>query len=311
MNSSALGVLLLFAQPLQLYEAVEPHMGTLVRIKLYADTQAQAAQAFEAAFARIHELDEMLSDYQPESELNRVTRQPPETPVPVSADLYRILEASQELAESSSGAFDVTIGPLSHLWRDARKQGHPPDPQAIKEARARTGFHKLHLDPKNRTARFDEARMQLDAGGIAKGYAADCALAVITKLGISSALVAASGDLAFSNPPPGRRGWKIRLEANGQVLELANAAASTSGDAEQHLDSDGARYSHIIDPATGIGLTRDIVVSIVAPNGITADGLTKVVSVLGAEKGLRLAARDPHVSGVVRESSVVQVLRLH
>ncbi len=144
--------------------------------------------------------------------------------------------------------------------------------------------------------------MQLDVGGIAKGYAADAALAVLKGLGIRSALVAASGDLAFGDPPPGRRGWKIGVDST--ILELRNAAVSTSGDAEQGLDAGGKRYSHIIDPITRMGLTSGITVTIVAPTGILADGLATAVSVLGPQRGLELVKQKECVTALIGHFSV-------
>ncbi len=302
----------------QLFEAVQPHMGTLVRIKLYAPDQISADAAFRAAFDRIRQIDETLSDYKPDSELNRLTGAQAGHPVRISEDLFTVLASAQKLAEESAGAFDITVGPLTYLWRAARKQGNPPSATAIQEAVERCGYAKLHLDRASRTAWLDQAGMQLDAGGIGKGYAADAALQVITKLGIRSALVAASGDLAFSDAPPGQRGWKIGLDLADmpdseftRVLELKNAAVSTSGDSEQRLDAEGTRYSHIIDPATGIGLTRDIRVTIIAPHGIDADGLSTAVSVLGADHGLKLVERYPDVKAIVLESGRLHLLRVH
>ncbi|HSM76807.1 MAG TPA: FAD:protein FMN transferase, partial [Bryobacteraceae bacterium] len=187
---------------LQPFEAVESHMGTLIRIKLYAADRERAKAGFDAAFSRIAELDASLSDYRAESELNRLCRGPAGHPVKISEDLFRVLAAAQELAAESGGAFDVTLGPVIRMWRQARRDHALPNPAALREAAARTGFHKLHLDEAARTATLDESGMQLDLGGIAKGYAADAALDVLTRMGITSALVAASGDLAFSHAPP-------------------------------------------------------------------------------------------------------------
>jgi thiamine biosynthesis lipoprotein len=140
------------------------------------------------------------------------------------------------------------------------------------------------------------AGMALDVGAIGKGYAASEALEAITQRGVRSALVAVSGDLAFSDAPPGRPGWRVRVHSDESlaasvpdVLELTNAAVSTSGNAEQHVDIDGRRYSHVIDPASGMGLVRDITVTVVARHGLEADGLDTAVAVLGADRGLPLA----------------------
>jgi FAD:protein FMN transferase len=267
-----------FATGLQRFEAVEPHMGTLVRIQVYALGVPQARAAFRAGFARIAALDDALSDYKPDSELNRLPR-------PVSVDLFRVLAAAQALAIETDGAFDVTVGPLTRLWR----AGRLPDAAAIAEARAHVGYRKLHLDPVSRTVTLDDPAMRLDLGAIAKGYAADEALRAIASAGCPIALVAVSGDLATGDPPPGQSGW--RVEAGGAVRVVAHVAISTSGDTEQHVDSAGVRYSHIVDPATGMGLTRSHVMTVIAAHGIDADALATAASVLGPERGRQLVER--------------------
>ena len=287
------------AADLQLFEAVEPHMGTLVRIKLYATGAEQAKRGFRAAFDRIAQLDAALSDYQPDSEVNRICRTAVGQAVAASADVFQVLAASQRLAEETDGAFDVTLGPVIRLWRQARREKHLPDAGALREAAGRCGYRKLHLDAAGQTVILDQAGMRLDVGGIGKGYAADAALSVLAKMGIQSALVAVSGDLAFGDPPPGRRGWKIGAGTADRSLELCNAAVSTSGDTEQHLDIGGTRYSHIVDPATGMGLTRSIAVTVVARRGVDADGLSTAVSVLGPERGMALIEKWPGVAALI------------
>jgi thiamine biosynthesis lipoprotein len=302
------------ASDTQRFEAVEPHMGTLVRITVYTPGEQQAIAAFRAAFDRIRELDGILSDYRPESELSRLTERAVGRPVPVSGDLFTVLRASQDLARATDGAFDVTQGPVVRLWREARRAGRLPDPDALREASARSGFRKLHLDAARRTATCDVAGMALDVGAIGKGYAAGEALAVLRRRGVRSALVAVSGDLAFGAPPPGQRGWRIGVHSADpdevripQVLELANAAVSTSGSSEQHLDANGRRYSHVIDPATGTGLVDDITVTVIAPRALDADGLDTAVSVLGAARGLALVESRRDAAALILERSGTRV----
>ena len=293
-NLVLLFVLASFGVRAQVLEAVEPHMGTLVRIKLYAENEQRASRAFRKAFDRIAELDSILSDYKPDSELNRVCRAAVGRPVKISVDLFRVLDAAQVLAGQTGGAFDVTLGPVIRLWRENRVPGSVE----LREAMVHTGYRKLHLDAANSTAMFDEPGMLLDLGGIGKGYAADEALAVLAQLGIRSALVAVSGDLAIGDAPPASRGWKVAI-ADG-VRELHNCAVSTSGAAEQHVDAGGVRYSHIVDPATGLGLTHSITVTVIASRGIHADGLSTAISVLGAIRGKELIARYPGAEMVIR-----------
>lgn len=281
-------------------------MGTLVRIKVFTDDEQQARTAFRAAFDRIAQLDEILSDYKSDSELNRLCRAPAGKPVTVSEDLFRVLAASQQLAGQTAGAFDVTLGPVIRLWREARTENRLPDAAALRVASARCGYGKLRLDEPRGTVTLDEAGMQLDLGGIAKGYAADAALGALRALGIGSALVAISGDIVCGEAPPGKRGWKIAVDplpetkdGFGPVLELSNAAVSTSGDAGQHLDWNGKRYSHIVDPATRLGITTGIGVTVVAPRGMQADSLATALSLLDAERALALIEQQPQTAALI------------
>ena len=294
------------ATGLQRFEAVEPHMGTLVRIVVYTPGEREATEAFRAAFHRIRVLDEALSDYRRDSELNQITRGAVGKAIPVGADLFAVLRASQDLAEATGGAFDITQGPVVRLWREARNTGRAPDPDALQEAATRSGFRRVHLDADRQTVTFDTAGMALDAGAIGKGYAASEALAVLSRTGVSSALVAVSGDLAFSDAPPGRRGWRIAIHSGTSsdgslpgVLELTHSAVSTSGSSEQHVEIDGQRYSHIVDPVSRAGLVEDLTVTVVAGHGIEADGLATAVSVLGVERGLALIDSRPGAAALI------------
>jgi FAD:protein FMN transferase len=299
MSTSLVLALLLHVPSLHLYEAVEPHMGTLVSVKLYAADATQARTAFRAAFDRIAQIDAALSDYLPDSELNRICREAVGHPVRASDDLFEVAAAAQRLARETDGAFDITSGALTHLWREARKRQRVPAAGAIEAARLRCGYRKLHVDASRHTLELDLPGMQLDMGGIAKGYAADQALAALSKRGIHSALVAASGDLAFSGAPPGERGWRIGVDALDDPLLLTYAAVSTSGSSEQHLDAAGKRYSHIIDPKTGMGLLSDSSVTIVAKRGMDADAAATAVSVLGRDRGLAFIRRRPDLAALI------------
>ncbi|HXG56163.1 MAG TPA: FAD:protein FMN transferase, partial [Vicinamibacterales bacterium] len=192
------------------------------------------------------------------------------------------------------------------LWREARKTGRMPDPATLQEAAGRSGFRKLHLDATHRTVTFDEAGMALDVGAIGKGYAASEAIEVLDRLGVRSALVAVSGDLAFSEAPPGQRGWKIAVHTGDpsvvrvpRVLELTHAAVSTSGSREQYVDIANRRYSHVIDPASGMGIVDDITVTVVARHGLHADGLDTAISVLGAQRGLAFIESRADVAALI------------
>jgi thiamine biosynthesis lipoprotein len=284
------------AEPkLDRFTYTEPHMGTMFKIILYAPDETAAKRAAQTAFERIAALDAIMSDYRPNSELMQLCRKAGGDPVPVNEALFYVLSRAQEVSRLSEGAFDVTVGPVVRLWRRARKTQQLPDSQKLAQARALVGYQNVRLDHKARTVQLLKSGMQLDLGGIAKGYAADEALRKLEENGITRALVAAGGDIAVSKPPPGREGWTIGIapledpnQKPSRYLFLHDAAVSTSGDAEQYVEIDGKRYSHIVDPRTGIGLVGRQSVTVVARHGIDADSLTKVVSVLGPERGLAI-----------------------
>lgn len=273
------------------------HMGTTFRVVLYAADQAKAKRAADAAFARVAALDEAMSDYKKDSELMRLCRAFAKSvgePVPVSEDLFFVLAKAEELSKASDGAFDVTVGPVVQLWRHARRTQQLPDKDELAAALAKVGYRKVQLDPHKRTVKLLTAGMQLDLGGIAKGYAADEALKLLReKFGVTRALVAASGDIACGEPPPDKDAWTVDIApiAKGQAprrLLLKNAAVSTSGDLEQFVEINGVRYSHIVDPRTGLGLTGRRSVTVIAGKGITADSMTKAVMLMPPEKAMAL-----------------------
>jgi len=281
-------------------------MAVPVTIVLYARDKMSATTAARAALDRIRQLNGVLSDYDPESELRRFERAAAEgKPVKVSDDLFAVLARSQALAEQSGGAFDVTVGPVVRVWRRARQRGGVPLPRRLDPARKLVGHESLQLDPEQKTVTLAKPAMRLDFGGIAKGYAVDEALEVLREHDISRALVDAGGDLALGAPPPGKRGWRIGivpLKEDGppsRSLVLSNAAVATSGDLWQFVEIGGRRYSHIIDPRTGQPLEQRSSVTVIAPDGMTADGLASALSVLGPEKGLALADAVPGVAALI------------
>ncbi len=280
------------SQQLARFEYSEPHMGTLMKIVLYADDETSARDASHAAFARIAALDETFSDYRDSSEVMRLSRASGGAPVKVSDDLFRVLRASQALARASDGAFDVTAGPLTILWRYARRHSEVPSADRLDAARALVGDARMELDDANHTVWLRVPGMQIDLGGIAKGFAADEAALVLTRSGISRALVAAGGDIVATDAPPGQDGWRVAVSslppAPAGPVTLRNAAVSTSGDAEQFFEANGVRYSHIIDPRTGHALEGRSSVTVIAPNGTTSDSLATAVSVMSPESGLLL-----------------------
>jgi FAD:protein FMN transferase len=292
--------------PLRRFEFTEVHMAVDFQIILYAADEPTARQAAAAALARIKQIDQIMSDYDPHSELSRLSGAAPTSRgIAVSDDLWRVLARSQEASEKTGGAFDCTVGPIVRLWRRARRTGELPSADSIAAARQAVGFRFLEMDPEQHSVRLVKPEMRLDLGGIAKGYSVDAALAVLRDRGITRALVAGSGDIGVGDPPPGKKGWRIGvapLELKGspsRYVLLAKAAVSTSGDSMQHVEIGGKRYSHIVDPRTGMALTDHSSVTIVAENCTTTDALATGVSVLGPVAGLELIEKLPGTAAYI------------
>lgn len=279
------------------FEFRETHMGTEFKLVVYTEDEASASLASRAAFDRVAALDGILSDYKLGSELMRLCARAGGPPIAVSDDLYRVLAEARAIWERSGGAFDPTIKPVVKLWRRARRRAELPEPGLLAQARELVGADRMVLDPGASTVQLTRPGMELDLGGIAKGYAADEALATLGRHGIRSALVAAAGDIVVGDPPPGELGWRVGIApvddpnaAPERLLSLRNAAISTSGDSAQHVVIDGVRYSHIVDPRTGLGLTERSSVTVVAPRGAIADSTATTIAVLGPDRGLEFAA---------------------
>jgi len=294
------------------YHAIK--MGSDYNLVLYAPDAGAAEAAAKAAEVEIDRLDAVFSDYNAESELSKLSRLtrdgPMAAPTAISRDLYTVLALAQAMAKRTDGALDVTIGPYVQLWRRSRRQHQLPTPERLADARKSVGWKLLKLHPDSAedagdtaganvtdgpfTAQLLAADMRLDVGGIAMGYISDRVLSVLRDRGIRSAICDLSGDLAVGDPPPGRPGWRIAIQslsAPGEIaeyLEVANRGVSTSGDSYRFVEIDGVRYSHIVDPRTGLGLTRRIGVTIVAADGVTADVMATTLSVVGAQRGMEL-----------------------
>ena len=285
---------------LQRVRVEQVQMGSRFVLTCYAADPDAAKRACRAAGRRVKAVSAALSDYHDGSELNRLCdRYRVGEPEPVSEDLFRVLRAARGFGEASGGAFDVTVGPVVKLWRRARRSWELPDGAELAAARERVGWEAVTLDEEARTVTFTRPGVRLDLGGIAKGYAADAALAVLREHGVTRALVDAGGDLVAGDPPPGRDGWRVELPDGSGSLSLANAAVATSGDLYKHVEIDGVRYSHIVDPRTGLGLTGSATVTVLASDGMTADALASAISVLGSEAGVALLERTGEAEGRV------------
>ena len=308
--AAALAPTLLPEEPLRRHAFEGRHMGTTFRIVVFAPDSATAADGVAAAFGVIAELDARLSDYDPSSELSRLGevagmgrgRE-------VSPELGEVLAVARTWSERTDGAFDVTVGPVTQLWRWSARRGALPDSARLARARAAVGWRYLELAADRQTARLTRPGMALDVGGIAKGWAADAALAALARRGLTSALVDAGGDIAVGEAPPGEAGWRIAVDgmdtgdgaygiaadSDGarRTLTLAGVGVATSGDAFRFFEADGVRYSHIVDPRTGLGVTGPRAVTVIAPDATTADVLASALAVLDEAAGRALVASVP------------------
>ncbi|MBL9114752.1 MAG: FAD:protein FMN transferase [Verrucomicrobiaceae bacterium] len=276
----------LWGQP-KLVESTRPAMGTQFRIACHGEPEI-ASKAMEEAFRCVSELEKVLSDYSPESEVTHLNQSLGN--FVASPALFDCLQRSLHLAQRTDGAFDFTLGHFTQLWRRSRRKGVLPDDSVIVERRQKTGYQFVQLNPQIRSVTLLREGMQLDFGGIGKGYAADQALKVLRQHGISSAIVAGSGDYAIGDPMPGESGWKVTLRAfDGDLftVRLSNCGVSTSGDVHQFAEIDGVRYSHIVDPKTGLGLTSFVAASVIADDAATSDALATAACVMGASNAMK------------------------
>jgi thiamine biosynthesis lipoprotein len=276
-------------------EYTQVHMGMPVRVTVYAADTVAVRQAISAAFARIAALDAVMSDYRADSELRRLEMRTGE-PVRVSDELFAVIRRATDIARASDGAFDPTVAPLVALWREARQTRQLPPPGRVSAARTLVGWRGIALDPERRTIQLMARGMRLDLGGIAKGYILQEALATLRTYGLSRALVEAGGDMVVGDAPPDRGGWRVEVPgASRQFAEraasLTNAALATSGPTSQYVEIDGTRYSHVIDPRTGLGLTTRRLAYVIAEEAATADGLATALVVIESGRHAQLLAR--------------------
>ena len=281
------------------FSFTESKMGAPFTIVFYSKDSVQAVSIAKRCFVLVDSFNFIFSDYIDTSELSNLSKTAGvnSMPVKLSPALYDILIQSKKAYELSEGAFDITMGPLSKLWRKARKQQLFPTDSTIRSIRNLIGFNKLIFDTLNKTVRLTQPGMQLDLGGIAQGYVAQKVIDFLLTQGISNALVNVSGDIVMSGAPVNKEGWVVGVnlpektdELLNQKLILKNQAVTTSGDAYQFIEKDGIRYSHIINPITGYGVTFHRNVTVIAADGATADWLATACSILSLKKAKKLAS---------------------
>lgn len=300
---------LLSAQPDERFRFQSNHMGSLFTIVLYGEDESAAQAAADSAFALIEELNQIMSDYLPESELNRFSGSSSSGEwFALSDPLFHLLQHAVEISEATGGLFDVTAGPMTRAWRMARMMPVPelPDEKELSELFRRVGFHHLQLDEETQSGRLLAEGIQLDLGGIAKGYAAEKAMQRMSELGFPVGFVDAGGDISLGDPSPGREGWDVAVPVNRNdpaqghlLIRTSNRTVTTSGDMFQFILVDGVRYSHIIHPETGIGSTSQQQATVISTSGIWADAYASALTLMEPDDALALIESLPDTEAVV------------
>ena len=303
-----LGLLMFVALPAgaEWYSRAEAIMGTEVRVELWHEEAASARSAIGAVMDEMHRIDALMSPYKPDSELSRINREAAQKPVVISQEMFDLITRSLEFSKLSGGAFDITFSSVGYLY-DYREHIKPSDAE-IAKALPGVNYRHLQLDRKRRTIHFARSGVRIDLGGIAKGYAVDNCIALLKKRGITNAIVTAGGDSRLLGDRRGRP-WNVgirdprRSDDVVTVLPLVDVAISTSGDYERYFEEDGVRHHHIINPKTGKSASGVRSVTVIGPDGVTTEGLTKSVFVRGPEEGMRLIESLPKVDAIIIDAA--------
>jgi len=271
-------------------EASVDAMGSTYSLALYDEDRTRMETASEAAFEEVRRLDRMLSNYKPESEWSQVNRYAAERPVTVPQDLFDLLAACLRYSRESDGAFDISVGPLMKIWGFYKGTGHLPQNGEIERALNVVGYRNVVLDPAARTVRFKRKGVEIDPGGIGKGYAVDRMVEVLRKNNIKIGLISAAGSSIYAlGAPPGEKGWKIDIRDPKDEFKTVSEAVlkdeslSTSGSYEKFFEADGKIYSHLMDPRTGYPARGMLSVSVVAPRTLDSEAWTKPYFINGRE----------------------------
>ena len=280
------------------YEDTRISMACAYSIAVYGEDESKMAEAVSAAFDEVDRIDRLMSHYKPTSPLSQLNRKAATETVKVEPELFDFIAECLRYSRESDGAFDVTVGPLLKTWGFFRGEGRMPKAAELAEARSKVGWRHVILDDKEKTIRFDRAGVELDLGGIAKGYAVDKAVEVLKQHGIQRALVSACGSTIYGlGAPPGENGWEIKLrdpvssQKTAMTVRLKDRALSVSGSYEKFFDLGGKRYSHIFDPRTGWPVQGVLSVAVLTDTGTAGDALDNVFYVLGVEKSRSISAR--------------------
>ncbi len=283
---------LCWGQELRRFRFEHPQMGTMFSITVYAPDEQVAEGASRRAFDRLDDLNQQLSDYVPGSTLNAFDATAGDGDWhELPPDLWRVIRTAQEVYRRSGGAFDVSIGPLSRLWRRAFRRQEFPGDLLLAEAKKRVNGGWIKLKRRGYRGKLLRTGMELDLGGIGKGYALDEMARELEQQGLTVYLLDGGGDLLAGQAPPGNRGWRVQTP-QGSILMIEREAVATSGDTYRYLEHEGKRYSHLIDPRTGYGVQHQRLVTVRAPSATLADAWASAFSIL-SEKDIQRILSKP------------------
>ncbi len=283
-------LLLTYSAEAQRLERSTDAMGATFSVVLYGSDEKSMNQAVDAAFAEAHRLDELLSNYKPASEWSRVNREAAAHPVVVSPELFQLLSDSLDYSRASEGAFDITVGPLMRAWGFFGGTHRVPSSSELHDALEIVGYKHIQLNAREHSVHFDRAGVEIDPGGIGKGYAVDRMVEILRVRGFRNALVAASGSSIYGlgNPPDEARGWGLNIadpwdhRNNAAQVFLKDMSLSTSGAYEKSFRVNGHRYSHIMDPRRGAPGEAAVQVTVLAPRAIDSEVWAKPYFIQGS-----------------------------
>jgi len=288
------------------YEASHPAMGTVFTVVAYGTDRDYLAEVASEVFDEVEQLDAQMSNYQPTSEISRINREAARAPVLVEPRLFQLIQDSVRTSAETGGAFDITVGPLMKTWGFFRGRGRLPAPAEMAATLKRIGYRNLKLDAAERTIRFQQAGMEIDLGGVAKGYAVDQAVEILRSRGIQSALVSSGTSSVYAlGSPPGERGWQITVRSPydarkvADIIRLQNFSLSISGDYEKFFRIDGKLYCHIMDPRSGRPVENMLATVALAARATETDALSTAFFAMGEEGSRKYLAAHPNLVGIL------------
>lgn len=293
----------------------QPLLGTFVTITAYSSDWEGLNSAISAAFEEFRKVDAIMSIHRPDSELSRLNVSAPVEPVRVSPELFEAIAAAKKVWRESDGSFDATVRGLADLWGFIWKREYRlPKEEELQGALDHTGFRFVELNPQTQSIRFLKEGISIDLGGIGKGWAVDRAIEKLRSLGVTNAMVKAGGDLRVSGTPPGETFWTVQLEDPNKkgariAVRLNDAALSTSGDYENFFEHEGRRYSHILDPRTGMPVAEAASCTVIAPTCTESDAWATACMVYGADKSLKDFGSRYEIRFVLRTGRSGEVLK--